>query len=170
MDALQSVFHAKRTRFRARRLCRGYSWKFRPKTAENTTPLEKLRTNRHNSGRKGLVAVEPMSIRGRAMKKIVQAAALVAFSIPMMASAVSAGPIERACMRSDRKAANSAICACIQQVADMTLRGADQRKAAGLITDPDKAQKVWLSKSASDDAFWERYKAFGAQAEAYCAG
>ncbi len=104
------------------------------------------------------------------MKKIAHVTALVALTLPMMASMGFAGPIERACMRSDRQAANSAVCACIQQVADMTLRGADQRKAAGLITDPDKAQKVWLSKSASDDAFWERYKAFGAQAEAYCAG
>ncbi len=26
-----------------------------------------------------------------------------------------------------------------------------------------------MSKSKSDDDFWDRYKAFGAQAEAYCA-
>ncbi len=104
------------------------------------------------------------------MKITVRAAALMALTLPLMTSMAVAGPIERACMKSDRKAANSAVCACIQQVADMTLRGGDQRKAAGLITDPDKAQKVWLSKSVSDDAFWERYKAFGAQAEAYCTG
>jgi hypothetical protein len=104
------------------------------------------------------------------MKNLILAAALVAAAIPLTATLVNAGPIERACLRSDRQAAGRAVCACIQQVADMTLRGADQRRAAKLINDPDTAHKVWLSKSAADDAFWERYKNFGATAEAYCAG
>lgn len=86
-----------------------------------------------------------------------------------VAAPVFAGPIESACLRSDRKQANRQVCGCIQQVADMTLRGADQRKAASFFKDPDRAQKVKMSKSASDDAFWERYQAFGEQAEAYCA-
>lgn len=81
-----------------------------------------------------------------------------------------AGPIERACLRSDRDAANRAVCSCIQQVADMTLTGGDQRQAAKFFADPERAQSVFLSKRASDDAFWDRYKNFGATAEAYCAG
>jgi hypothetical protein len=92
-----------------------------------------------------------------------------ALAATLMAAPASAGPIERACLQSSRTAANGAVCACIQTVADQTLRGQDQRKAAKLITNPDAAHEVWLSKRPGDDAFWERYKNFGATAEAYCA-
>jgi len=95
--------------------------------------------------------------------------ALLAAAFSLIAGAAVAGPIESACMRSDRSSANRALCGCIQQVADMTLRGSDQRRAAKLMKDPDLAHEVWVSKRGSDDAFWERYKAFGQQAEAYCA-
>jgi hypothetical protein len=105
------------------------------------------------------------------MTKPILLATCVALVLPLLATAAAAaGPIERACLRSDRDAANRAICGCIQDVADQTLRGADQRRAASFFKDPDKAHKVWMSKSKSDDAFWERYKVFGAQAEAYCGG
>ena len=105
------------------------------------------------------------------MTKPILLATCVALVLPLLATATAAaGPIERACLRSDRDAANRAICGCIQDVADQTLRGADQRRAASFFKDPDKAHKVWMSKSKSDDAFWERYKVFGAQAEAYCGG
>lgn len=94
----------------------------------------------------------------------VSAAVLVTVAAPSFA-----GPIESACLRSDRKGANRQLCGCIQQVADMSLRGADQRRAASFFKDPEKAQKVKMSKSNTDDAFWERYVAFGELAEAYCA-
>jgi hypothetical protein len=97
-------------------------------------------------------------------------AALAAAVLPVMSAAAFAGPIERACLRSDRAAANRSLCGCIQEAADLTLSGAEQRRAAGFFNDPDKAHSVWLSKSDRDDAFWDRYKAFGATAEAYCAG
>lgn len=87
-----------------------------------------------------------------------------------MAGAAAAGPIESACNRSDRDAANRALCDCIQQVADFTLRSTDQRRVAGFFKDPEKAQDVKMSKRGADDAFWDRYKAFSEQAEAYCAG
>jgi hypothetical protein len=98
---------------------------------------------------------------------ILAVATALAFPVltPMTAEA---GPIRTACMRTDK--GNRAVCNCIQQVADMTLRGADQRRAARFFSDPDKAHETWMSKRESDDAFWERYKAFGAQAEASCAG
>jgi len=83
---------------------------------------------------------------------------------------VSAGPISTACMKSNRRAANTALCSCIQQVADNTLAGADQRRASTFFRDPDKAQKVFLSQNRADDAFWARYKAFGAKAEQICSG
>lgn len=94
----------------------------------------------------------------------------VAFGAMCFAGAAWAGPIERACLRSGQDAANRATCSCIQQVADMTLSGGDQRQAAKFFSDPERAQNVFLSKRASDDAFWDRYRNFGATAEAYCAG
>ena len=92
-------------------------------------------------------------------------AALVLFGSVQSALA---GPVERACLRSGAEAANRGTCACIQKVADQTLRGADQRRAAKLMNDPDLAHEVWISKRESDDEFWEHYKAFGDAAATYC--
>ena len=106
--------------------------------------------------------------KGFTMKmSVLGAAALV---LVCMAGAASAGPIDSACMSSQRKAVTRSLCGCIQQVANQTLPGADQRRVATFFRDPEKAQKVRLSDSRVDDAFWLRYKEFGAQAEAVCAG
>ena len=104
------------------------------------------------------------------MKKTLVLALCAAVAIPAFAGAASAGPIERACNRSDRASTSRGLCSCIQQVANETLRRGDQSRAAGFFKNPEKAHKVWMSQSRSDDAFWERYKAFGAQAEARCKG
>ncbi|MDN5786708.1 hypothetical protein [Pseudorhodobacter sp.] len=101
------------------------------------------------------------------MTKTLIAACLLTFSMPLTAIA---GPIESACLKSERAGASRALCGCIQQVADMTLQGSDQRKAARFFKDPDQAQKVRMSKSDSDNEFWARYKNFGDTAQAYCAG
>lgn len=92
----------------------------------------------------------------------------VAVVLSLWASVPSAGPISNACMKSDRQAASAALCGCIQQVADQVLRGPDQRRAAKFFADPDRAHDTWMSQSAADDAFWDRYKAFGASATASC--
>jgi hypothetical protein len=102
--------------------------------------------------------------------KLSMLAAATAVIFPVLSAATFAGPIERACMASDRGSANRALCGCIQQAADMTLSGGDQRRAAKFFKNPDAAHATWVSQSASDDAFWERYKSFGQTAEAYCAG
>lgn len=102
------------------------------------------------------------------MKTIAIAAAFAAL-LPAMTTLAAAGPIERACMASDR-GANRSLCGCIQQAADMTLSGGDQRRAAKFFKDPEAAHATWVSQSKSDDAFWERYKSFGQTAEAYCSG
>ena len=102
------------------------------------------------------------------MKTSYLAGAATALVLSLATTAAMAGPIERACNRADK--GNRAVCGCIQQVADMALRGSDQRRAAKLMKDPDLAHEVWISKRDADDAFWERYKAFGQQVEAYCAG
>jgi len=93
-----------------------------------------------------------------------------AFAVAFLPLAAMAGPIEGACLKSDRKAVSRSLCGCIQQVADMTLTGSDQRRAAGFFRDPDQAQNVRMSKSDSDNAFWARYRSFGDMAEAYCSG
>ena len=84
--------------------------------------------------------------------------------------AASAGPIQNACLQAGRQGANPALCGCIQQVADITLQGADQRRAAAFFKNPDKAQDVHMSHSPGDDAFWQRYLIFGQQAEMACSG
>ncbi len=78
------------------------------------------------------------------------------------------GEIGRACMTSGRDSASAQLCSCIQGVANQSLSGSDQRRAARFFGDPDRAQDVRLSDSAGDDAFWERYRAFATRAEAIC--
>lgn len=85
------------------------------------------------------------------------------------AAPAEARDIERACLSSERAAANRALCGCIQGAANRTLSGSDQRKAARFFSDPDRAQQVRMSDRASDRAFWERYRAFGDYAERACA-
>ena len=85
-----------------------------------------------------------------------------------VAGAAQAGAIDKACQKSERPG-NRALCGCIQQVADMTLSGNDQRRAAGFFKEPDKAQQVRQSDHSSDESFWLRYKAFAETAEALCA-
>jgi hypothetical protein len=96
-------------------------------------------------------------------------AATGAATLVLVTGMATAGPIERACMASDR-GGNRSLCGCIQQAADMTLSGGDQKRAAKFFKDPEAAHATWISQSKSDDAFWDRYKSFGQTAEAYCAG
>lgn len=99
------------------------------------------------------------------MQRLLIAAVVVAAGT---AGAAQAGVIESACMASDR-GGNRALCGCIQSVADMTLTGSDQRKAAKLFRDPQRAQEIRQSSSNNDSVFWDRYKNFGSTAQAYCA-
>lgn len=95
--------------------------------------------------------------------------AVAAAAVLLTAPFAEAGPIDNACIRSERGAANPALCGCIQQVADMTLSRADQRRAAGFFRNAQQAQDVRMSKRDADNQFWARYKTFAATAEAYCA-
>jgi hypothetical protein len=97
------------------------------------------------------------------MKTLVLAAGLAA-----LGAAAHAGAIEQACMASSRAGASRALCGCIQHAADMTLTRADQRLAAKFFRDPQQAQDIRQSSSRSHEIFWEKYKNFGATAEAYC--
>lgn len=92
----------------------------------------------------------------------------LALAFSALAGAAFAGPIDRACMRADRKAASSELCGCIQQVADQSLSRADQRRAAKFFDEPAMAQEVRQSDRRSDESFWLRYKEFGERAAALC--
>lgn len=78
------------------------------------------------------------------------------------------GDVAKACVASGRDAANRSLCSCVQQVANQSLSGADQRRAAGFFADPDVAQETRISDRASDTAFWARYRAFADRAAATC--
>ena len=97
------------------------------------------------------------------MKTMILAGALACIAVPAMADS-----IERACLKSDRKAANRSLCGCIQDIADLTLSQAEQRRAATFFTDPHKTQEVRQSDARRDEEFWLRYKSFGNQAKTYC--
>jgi hypothetical protein len=76
--------------------------------------------------------------------------------------------IERACIQSERTAANRQLCSCIQRVADQVLTNADQRRAARFFRDPQRAQEVRKDDSPSADAFWQRWRDFGRSAANIC--
>ena len=104
--------------------------------------------------------------RGKQMKRFLFATGLLLAG----AAAADAGVIDRACASSERGAGKRALCGCIQQVADVTLDRSDQRMAAKFFRDPHQAQVVRQSDRRDHSAFWQRYKKFGATAEAYCRG
>ncbi|WP_109465944.1 hypothetical protein [Albibacillus kandeliae] len=79
------------------------------------------------------------------------------------------GPISSACMQSGRNSASERRCGCVQAVADDTLSRSDQRLGASFFDDPHKAQEIRQSDSASNEAFWKRWREFGVQAEKVCA-
>lgn len=79
-----------------------------------------------------------------------------------------AGPIENACLKSDRKGVNRAVCNCIQQAADLTLSSSEQRKAAKFFNDPHQTQELRQSSKSNDEKLWLRYKEFGNAAQAFC--
>ncbi|MFV0300303.1 MAG: hypothetical protein ACK5IP_05395 [Paracoccus sp. (in: a-proteobacteria)] len=98
------------------------------------------------------------------LNRIIIAAAAVVLTTPL----AMAGPIDSACLRSDRGRGHTSLCGCIQQVANQTLSRSDQRRAAEFFRDPHKAQEARTSKRDADNAFWARYKRFAGNAEAYC--
>ncbi|MBV1868237.1 MAG: hypothetical protein KUG69_10090 [Marinosulfonomonas sp.] len=84
------------------------------------------------------------------------------------ASGASAADIERACVQSGRDAVSRTLCGCIQDVANLTLSGADQKLASSFFGDPHKAQEIRQSDRRSHEKFWERYKEFGQAAKTFC--
>ena len=81
---------------------------------------------------------------------------------------LNANPVERACIGSNRNAANASLCACIGSAARQTLNFGEQRRAARLFDDPDEAEELRMSDNSRDEMFWDRYQAFGQAAENMC--
>ena len=84
------------------------------------------------------------------------------------ATPIHATVIEAACMQSDRKQANWAVCSCIQKVADAALSAEDQAEAAKFFEDPQLAQETRMSKDPKKEAFWDRYKEWTEKAADSC--
>ncbi|MDN3713382.1 hypothetical protein QWZ10_19570 [Paracoccus cavernae] len=93
---------------------------------------------------------------------------IAAIAVVLTTPLAVAGPIDSACVKSDRGARNAPLCGCIQQVADMTLSRSDQRRAARFFVDAQQAQDARMAKSDAENAFWARYKNFASTAEVYC--
>lgn len=102
------------------------------------------------------------------MKHIILTLALAAILSPVVPAPVEAGTITRACMKSDRKAANRRLCSCIQKAARKTLSSSDQRLAASFFKDPHRSQEIRQSDRSSHETFWKRYKKFGERAQQMC--
>jgi hypothetical protein len=96
------------------------------------------------------------------------AAAAIIVSAGFATDASAAGVIDRACRASDRPAASPQLCRCIQGVANRSLNASERRKVAKWFSDPHRAQEIRMSDRRSDEALWERYKAFGQKARATC--
>lgn len=102
------------------------------------------------------------------MKHVLVALLLAAVTLPAVPHMAEAGPMKRACLKSDRKAASRRMCRCMQQVADRELRSSDQKLAASFFKDPHKAQEIRQSDRLSHERFWKRYKEFSTTFAATC--
>ncbi len=80
----------------------------------------------------------------------------------------SANQIERACNQSPRSDATRSLCACIGNVADMTLSRSQMREGARFFSDPQRAQDVRMSDRRSDEQMWQAWRNFGETAEQLC--
>ncbi|MFU1476478.1 hypothetical protein ACM25N_01680 [Roseovarius sp. C7] len=78
------------------------------------------------------------------------------------------GPLQKACISSDRKARNSQLCGCIQAVANRTLNSSQQARAVGFYRDPHSAQEVRTSDRPGDERFWETYASYAETAKRTC--
>ncbi|MEM8590925.1 MAG: arginine transporter [Pseudomonadota bacterium] len=80
----------------------------------------------------------------------------------------ASGPISRACIDADRRAATTQLCQCVQAVANDTLSSREQARAARFFADPQQAQDTRQSDNVALERFWTRYRAFADRAETIC--
>jgi hypothetical protein len=104
----------------------------------------------------------------RAMRYLLMVGALASVAACGGGSRGATGDISSACLAADRRAASPALCSCVQQVANQTLSGSEQSRAASFFNDPQLAQDTRQSDSAGDERFWQRYRAFSDLAGQIC--
>ena len=102
------------------------------------------------------------------MRYFLMAGALASVAACGGGGRVVSGDISSACMAADRRDASPALCSCIQQVANQSLSGGDQARAATFFANPQLAQDTRQSDSFRDERFWDRYRAFTDLAEQVC--
>lgn len=97
-------------------------------------------------------------------------ALLLAFSFVGAVAPLPAGanPIERACLQSNRSAANRTLCSCVGQAAQRTLTGSQMREGARFFSDPQRAQDVRQSDRRRHEEMWQAWRNFGDTAEQMC--
>ena len=93
---------------------------------------------------------------------------LLAAALCTGALSASAQSIETACLRSERGARSPDLCGCIQDAADLVLGPAEQRLAAALIREPERAERISRSPRPADRRFWQRYLDYVEAATAFC--
>ena len=98
----------------------------------------------------------------------VSTATPTATAAPTRSRPFANGPLNQACMSSDRKARSRSLCGCIQAVADKTLSGSQQRLAVSFYNDPHKAQEIRQSDRVAHEEFWQDYKNYGETAKRVC--
>lgn len=80
----------------------------------------------------------------------------------------ASGPLQKACISSDRKARSRELCGCIQAVANKTLSSSQQRVAVSFYADPHRAQQIRQSDNSAHEKFWQDYKNYGETAKRVC--
>jgi len=78
------------------------------------------------------------------------------------------GEISRACLAADRSAASTALCSCVQRVANAELSTRDRSRVARFFSDPEVAHATKISDTTANDAFWSRYQGFVRKARRSC--
>lgn len=106
-----------------------------------------------------------LTSRQRLLPHMIIGGFLATLSLSTMAAA---GPIERACKTSERRAATAQLCNCIQSVAERRLTRSEQKIVSAWISDPHEAQIVRQSDRQRDTRLWEKYKSFGSAAAQSC--
>ena len=104
------------------------------------------------------------------MNKLLLAALAVAVLTAVSPAPAQAGMglIDRACRKSDRTAATTQLCSCIQKVANTSLNRSERRRVAKWFSNPHQAQVTRQSDKRNDELLWKHYKTFGERARKTC--
>lgn len=106
--------------------------------------------------------------KGKTMRYFLMIGALASLAACGGGGRGATGDISQACLAANRSAASPALCSCVQQVANQSLSGSDQARAATFFDNPQLAQDTRQSDRPGDERFWTRYRAFSDLASEIC--